>query len=538
METKTNQFAVEALYTPQRIPQYRGNPLIEALPPTEDDAALLRSLFCVPEFSKEQRDWSVSERLQMIAQLGNFMLPMDRHLQLAQGLDAMMRQGYVGRAPRTAASHAVFNKLYEQQKAGRSFQANVGQLTAQLSGSLLGVPGMGKTTALRRILARIPEVIFHPGINFYQVPHLIIETPYDGASVKGLAESIFRKLDKLLPDARYGELYGNPKSGAETLMNHAARLLHSHGVGLLVLDEIQNLENSPKNRQALMTLLVSASNELGVPILFVGTNKAKNILTLDFRQARRSTGLVSMYWDTLVRGTPDKPSEWEDFLDVLFGFQWVKQPLKLTPAIADLMHYHSQGITDIAIKLFALSQVRAIYAGAETLTGELIDEVARTDMALVQPMLAAIRDDNPIALANCPDIAPLTLETMMSNVGSTYSGRFVRGAAILPSNPEFIPEVTNSLLDLGYEAADATALAESVKKDATNVIDCVQKALRRSTSGQKIPPKKSDNEATPFPEYAVGDYRNALNPAVPGQSNYERMVSLKMVPDVETILGV
>lgn len=132
METKTNEFAVEARYTPQRIPQYRGNPLIEALPPTEDDEALLRSLFCVPEFSEEQRSWSASERLQMIAQLGNFMLPMDRHLKLAQGLDAMMRQGYVGRAPRTAASHAVFNKLYEQQKAGKTFQANIGQLTAQL----------------------------------------------------------------------------------------------------------------------------------------------------------------------------------------------------------------------------------------------------------------------------------------------------------------------------------------------------------------------------------------------------------------------
>lgn len=537
METKTNEFAVEALYTPQRIPQYRGNPLIEALPPTEDDEALLKSLFCVPEFSEEQRHWSKAERLQMIAQLGNFMLPMDRHLKLAQGLDAMMRQGYVGRAPRTAASHAVFNKLYEQQKAGRSFQANVGQLTAQLSGSLLGVPGMGKTTALRRILARIPEVIFHPEINFYQVPHLIIETPYDGASVKGLAESIFRKMDKLLPDAHYGELYSNVKSGAETLMNHAARLIHSHGVGLLVLDEIQNLENSPKNRQALMTLLVSASNELGVPILFVGTNKAKNILTLDFRQARRSTGLVSMYWDTLVRGTPDKPSEWEDFLDVLFAFQWVKQPLKLTPAIADLMHYHSQGIVDIAIKLFALSQTRAIYEGTDTLTGELIDEVARMDMALVQPMLAAIRNDNAEALANCPDIAPLSLETMMSKVGSCYSGRFIRGASILSSNPEYIPEVTDTLRGLGFEASDATALAQSVK-DATNVIDGVKKALHRATSGRKGPRRQSDQETVPFPEYPVGDYRNALNPAVPGQNNYERLVSLKMVPDVEAILGV
>ncbi|MGC3965154.1 MAG: AAA family ATPase [Rhodocyclaceae bacterium] len=537
METKTNDFAIEAIYTPQRIPQYRGNPLIEALPPMEDGEALLKSLFCVPEFADEQRHWSNAERLQLIAQLGNFMLPMDRHLKLAQGLDAMMRQGYVGRAPRTAASHAIFNKLYEQQKAGKGFQSSVGQLTAQLSGSLIGIPGMGKTTTLRRILARIPQVIFHPDINFYQVPYLIIETPFDGASIKGLAESIFRKMDLLLPDARYGELYSNGRSGAETLMNHAARVIHAHGVGLLILDEIQNLEQSPKNRQALMTLLVSASNELGVPILFVGTNKAKRLLSLDFRQARRSTGLVSTYWDTLARGTLEQPSEWEDFLNVLFRFQWVREPLTLTPAIAELMHYHSQGIVDIAIKLFALSQTRAIYEGFETLTGALIDEVARKDMALVQPMIAAIRDNNLEALMTCRDIEPLTLDEMMSNVGLTYSGRLVRGATILPSNPAYTGEVTDTLRGLGFEASDATALAESVK-DATNVIDGVKKALHQATSGRKTPRRKADKENAPFPEYPVGDYRNALNPAGQGQSNYERLVALKMVPDVETILGV
>lgn len=537
METNPNGNAVEAIYSPQRIPLFRGNPLIEALPPLEDEQSLFKSLFCVPEFSEEQREWSNAERLQMIGQLGNFMLPLERHLKLAQGLDALMRQGYVGRSPRTAASHALFNKLYEQQKSGRSFQAHVGQLTAQLSGSLIGVPGIGKTTALRRILARIPEVIFHPELNFYQVPYLMIETPYDGASVKGLAESIFRKLDKLLPDAHYGELYSNARSGAETLMNHAARLMHIHGVGLLVLDEIQNLENSPKNRQSLMTLLVSASNELGVPILFTGTNKAKNILTLDFRQARRSTGLVSMYWDTLVRGTPEEPSEWEDFLHMLFKFQWVKKPTELTPAIANLMYHHSQGIVDIAIKLFALSQTRAIYQGLETLSGALIDDVARNEMALVEPMIAAMRNGNPTALAACPDIAPLSLDMMMSNMGATYSGRFVRGASILPTNPEYLPEVKDALCGLGFEASDAAVLAEATK-NSTNVIDGVKKALQHATSGRKTIHHKSNKAVTPFPKYPVGDYRNALNPAVSGENNYERLVALKMVANLEEILGI
>ena len=300
-------FAVEALYTPQRIPQYRGNPLIEALPTPLEDDALIESLFSTPEFDTTQREWTQSERLQMLAQLSSFMVPMDRHLRLAQHIDTLMRQGYVGRAPRTVESQRVFTKLYEQQKAGKTFNTSLVQLTAQLSGALIGIPGMGKTTTIQRILQRVPAVIFHPQHNIYQVPYLHIEMPYDGASVKGLAESIFRKMDLLLPDANYGKQYGKERSGAETLMNHAARVLHMHAVGLLVVDELQNLENSPKNHDALMTLLVSASNELGVPILFVGTNKAQSLLSQDFRQARRSIGIASSYWGPLLEGTEEKP---------------------------------------------------------------------------------------------------------------------------------------------------------------------------------------------------------------------------------------
>lgn len=62
-------------------------------------------------------------------------------------------------------------------------------------------------------------------------------------------------------------------------------------------------------------------HELGVPILFVGTNKAVEVLGLGFRQGRRSVG----------GGFPDRghlsashdlkePLEWEDFITTLWAF--------------------------------------------------------------------------------------------------------------------------------------------------------------------------------------------------------------------------
>lgn len=531
----SKSLATEAIYTEQRIPQYRGNPLIEALPPALEDDALLESLFCVPEYSQEQLTWNKSERLQMIAQLSSFMVPMGRHLQLAQSLDTLIRQGYVGRAPRTVEAQQISTKLYQQQKAGKTFPSSPAQLTAQLSGALIGIPGMGKTTTIRRLLARIPQVILHPKLSLYQVPYLTIETPYDGASVKGIAESIFRKMDQLLPDARYGEQYSNARSGAETLMNHAARILHMHAVGLLVVDEIQNLENSPKNRQALMTLLVSASNELGVPILFVGTNKAQHLLSLDFRQARRSIGNASTYWDTLQKGSQDAPSEWEDFLSVLWRFQWTKQPAPLTPYLSDLMYHHCQGVVDIAIKLFAVSQARAIHDGSEALTGELIDNVAKTELAIVMPMIEAIRKDDVRALLNCKDIAPIGLDAIMADVGSKYSGRLVRGASIMASSPMFAPTVTQALTTVGFDLPEAQALAEKVS-DSTNVIDGVKNALAHATSGRRVSSTKKGLPPADI-EYAPGDYRSATNNDVAGDSVFARLKALNMVANVESILG-
>lgn len=535
----TDIFTTEAIYPPQRIPHYQGNPLIEALPPPLDDDDLLQSLFCVPGFAADQRDWSKSERLQMIAQLSSLMVPMSRHIHLAQSIDTLIRQGYVGRAPRTAASHQIFTQLYEQQKAGKTFQPSVTRLTTQLSAALVGVSGMGKTTTIKRILSRFPEVIYHPELGVYQVPYLHIETPYDGASVKGIAASIFRKMDMLLPDAHYGEQYGGTRSGAETLMNHAARVLHNHATGLLVVDEIQNLENSPKNRDALMTLLVSASNELGLPILFAGTNKAERLLSMDFRQARRSTSVSPTAWGTFRRGGNETPDEWEDFLSVLWCFQWIRKPTELNPFMADLLYHHSQGVADIAVKLFALAQARAIHDGSETIDGMLIDSVAKQELGIVMPMIEALRNNDLNALANYRDIAPTQLDSLLSDVSAKYSGRRVSGAMIAGTDPLFAPTVAQALTAVGFDQPLARTLSEKVT-DSANVLEGVKAALKHATSG-KPATKRSSAKAKPAPvpeAYPPGDYRNALNPEVPGDSNFERLKNLKMVADVETLLDM
>lgn len=504
---------VEARYTEQRIPRYRGNPLIEALPPLLDDEALAQELTQFPDFEADQRDWPTYERLLLVAGLANFMLPMPRHIQLARSLETLIFEGYVGRAPRTADYVRTLQMLYDRQKAGVAFSTAPGQRAA-LSTALVGTSGMGKTVTTRRRLSLIPSVIYHPDLRVLQIPYLHIEMPHDGASAKGLAHAILRKIDSLVPDGRYYEKYAlRGKPGVETLLNHAARVLHLHFVGLLVVDEVQNLENSPKNKQALMSLLVSASNELGVPILFIGTNKARHVLTLDFRQARRATGHGQQYWDRLAKGSAERPDEWEDFIGVLWRFQWVRTPVALNLHLSDLMYHHSQGVIDVAIKLFAAAQWRAMLDGSEQITAQLVDNCAKRELALVQPMIDAIRRNDAKALEAYDDVAPLNFESMLRDVQLQYEGKRQRGASIRPGDELFAPQLAASLAQLGLDAEDAVQLADQVEATghASNLLEGCDQALKALKPPKAVRAKKEG--AGEVETYEPGDLRDAVRHA-------------------------
>jgi hypothetical protein len=534
----TNDF-LKATYTEQRIPQYAGNPLIEALPALGNEEEVLRTLMALPNFNEAQRDWDDQERIAMIAQLSNFMVPLERHIQLAFSLDSMMRQGYVGRIPHSMRSQEIFKKLHE-----KSLLKTSGDITPQISASLIGISGMGKTSFLKRYLSRIPQVIHHPDYGIYQIPYLHIETPYDGASVKGLAHSIFRKVDMLLPGAKYTEQYSKGKGGAETLMNHAARILHMHCVGLLIVDEIQNLTNSPKNRQALMTLLVSASNELGVPILFVGTPKARNLLSLNFRQARRSIGYGIPLWERLDKHSTKEAgqessalSDWDVFSQTLIRYQWLRKPINAEskPHLANLLYERSQGIIDIAIKLFATAQIRAILDGSETISGQLLDDVAKRELSMLVPMIEALRRNDANALQDFDDIAPISLNDLIARTEVSYAGKHVNGASVYPNTSNYNQMLTSVLQTVGFDNEKAELLtAQSTEMGATNALDGIQKALKQATSGPKSKKTIKAESSTPI-SYDPGDYRNVLLKRE--GSALDRYRALRMLPDLDSLFA-
>ena len=535
-----------AEYKPQRLPQYKENPLIEALPPVMTDRQLFEALTLLPEFDSEQRMWSSEERMQMLLTLSSFMIPLARHVKLARTLDAMLRAGYVGRVPRTPEHAQRLQKTYELRKsAGPSVKAIL-ESNPQLSTLLMGISGMGKTTTVKRCFSQLPQVIYHPELHIYQVTYLHVEMPSDGASIKGLAHGILQQIDKLIPGANYYENYAlRGKPGADTLMRSVARVMNQHFVGFLIADEIQNLANSHKGKQTVMTELVSACNELGVPILFIGTNKAAEVFSLDFRNSRRASGHGLEHWDRLSGSAEHgEPDEWRDFIDILWTFQWVRNPEEMNEHTAAILYHFSQGVIDIAIKLFASAQARAILDGTECVTPELISDVYNKELKLLHPMIDALRDNNFERLRMFADIAPIGVGDLLDNIQRKMKAKTSEAYTVKSSHPTFVPRIATALIATGIEEDDAIQAAERVAMDgeSKNVLQGTKAALNSLTANKPVPrakPKsnKSGVQIQPDFESRPCDYRRAITSASQsGSTIYEQLQKLGMARPLDELL--
>lgn len=412
---------VDARYTPQDIPSFQGNLLIEALPRRPSDEDIFQSLVKRPDFDPSQRDWPDDLRLLQIESLADFMSPQSRHLEFVRRIDSIIREGYKGREPERHTHVTSMQAIYEANKAGGVFsQRDVIKPTATCA-TLLGVSGMGKTVTVKRWFGTYPRAIRHEHYDHPQIPYIHVDMSSAGSNVKALAAAIIREVSAILPEYEYEATYLlGTRASTESLLQAAGRLLAIHYVGILVVDEVQNLGRVLKRSKTatrpgalirgaerIMAELTTLCNITNVPILFVGTPQAVQILSRDFRIARRALGFGMSEWSRmpLYDDPTTKESEWIDFIQELATYQWVKQPIVLTEELLGTIYDYTQGIIALAIKLFAMAQIRAIIRGADAVTPELIDQVYLEDFKLVRPMIEALSSHDTRALELFDDVA-------------------------------------------------------------------------------------------------------------------------------------
>jgi len=136
----------KAIYLDPGVERYRGNPLIEALPPIMSVSQIKDGLSGNIKFDPKDIYAEGSRRVHVIAQLlDDFFQPIANHLQLETKLSIMIRQGYVGRNLDDGSLNTHMQNGYERIMSGdlSVFRFEQAKSTAR-SLSLIGCSGSGK----------------------------------------------------------------------------------------------------------------------------------------------------------------------------------------------------------------------------------------------------------------------------------------------------------------------------------------------------------------------------------------------------------
>ncbi|WP_010170528.1 hypothetical protein [Bacillus coahuilensis] len=195
-ENEVKEIGVPAHYIDQIIPDYKGNHLIEALPPILTKGEVYEKLAYYPTISEELKKLDGVYRIHLVkSTVESYFQPFQFHIELEQKISVCIRQGYVDRNPlnpkqikKLYESHSkIVNKepyeycLQEQGKEGHSGLV------------FIGSSGIGKSTSMDKILGLYPQVISHEKLTRIQITYLKINCAYNGGLV-GLCYNFLRRL--------------------------------------------------------------------------------------------------------------------------------------------------------------------------------------------------------------------------------------------------------------------------------------------------------------------------------------------------------
>ena len=96
---------------------------------------------------------------------------------------------------------------------------------------------------------------------------------------------------------------------------------------------------------------------------------------------------------------------------------------ELTEELKNVIYEESQGIIDVAVKLYVMAQTKAIVDKTEVVTVKEIKEVAAEELWSMRKMLEALRSGDIKKLAQYEDIKPIKiqeyLERQSARIGAT-----------------------------------------------------------------------------------------------------------------------
>ncbi len=488
---------VEAIYTTDDpVPEYvAGNPLIDALPPILTDKEIIRDLSIRPAFNESERNLNNEVRIIFIRRLHwQFFQPLSQHVILWSHLSSCIREGYFRRNPLLQSSSEVANELYAAAKEKRPPSVPHTYIGKTFGFAVIGVSGVGKSTTIERMLEKFPQVIQHHEykgnlLEMKQIVWIKLDCSHNG-SERGFCLSFLNKVDQLVGTDYFNT--NKKRSNTDSLLEDMQIIAHNYSLGVLLVDEVQHLANASQDNKKLLKFLVTLENTIGVPVILLGTPGAFPLLQDAFRAARRSCDYGYISWNPLEWDKSISNSEWEMFLSRMWKYQWIRNPAPFSANFAESMYEETQGIVALAVVLFILLQEEAIRSGTESISPEDAKRIARKHMAIIQPMMDALRSKDQKKIARYSDIVSIyvdDLQTSAKEAINTFSAR--------TPFQENVESIVTYMCEMGIRPEEAEIFAEETVRNypKDSLMVQVRKALILYESGKTGEEQNEVNKA-------------------------------------------
>lgn len=405
---------VQAIYRPTGIPDYDGNPLIEALPPIMTSSQAAKRLVHFPKYDDSMRHLDNSTRYHLLRTSSRFFTPLGIHIDLERRISCALRESLLQRNPTNKEYLLGIEEKADKLLSDWDDQYNIQNdyISTYAPGfNLVGISGSGKSQSIQRNLGIYPQVIFHNNYNGHelietQLVWLKLDCPFDG-SIKALCLNFFQAVDSILGT----DYFKAHATGTTTqMLPRIATVAANHHLGIFVIDEIQRLNQaSSGGKDEMLNFFVQLVNTIGVSVVLVGTFKALEMFEGSFSQMRRGTGQGDLVWD---RMSFDK--NWDRFVSSLWKYQFTRRicSLENNPDLSRVLYDECQGITDLAIKAYMFSQERAIELNKD-LNATIIRSATRDKFQIIRPAIEAFRKKDKGAAKIFEDAYPELLEKYM-----------------------------------------------------------------------------------------------------------------------------
>lgn len=393
----------------------KGNPFIEVLgyPLTNEEVFEAHDIAFEGEISLE----GVPEKYHsyylrsVMGNLSSIYVPKDEAHALYDKIRLMIEAGYKRRNPADATFKKKILTAIHLDGDNQLDATNLKKVTGETTDALLeangcalmaAISGDGKTTTMLRNLKLIPQFFSHTTyvnsdgvevvIDEPQITHLYVQV-HKRKGQKAFLFSVVEAVEVATGKSFMGDI--GKRDTVDRIIRYVRKLLLNYNVGILVIDEAQNIDSDPDkltlggNEKTSMKFVEEIFNRIGVPLFFVGTLSILKLFGQEATIARR-TAIDGAFIST---GSDVNSAFWDRLCKRLYQVELLDGEHESYEMIMQHLHNLSQGTPAIAVSLMraTLSHMSKFEKGKQSFTMKSLSHVFKEQFSILHKPLRALR---------------------------------------------------------------------------------------------------------------------------------------------------